>query len=135
MCRRGFLARHRTECFRAPSSPFPPSPDAVPSKWNRLFAYFTSENASRPIESGIRPVSGVKYWGYSSEFLAIRNCGLYWDRLRISTDFCPLYLFFRRQFAGADEMARALGRLDVFEVRVVVVSATSFSVTLMVVAG
>ena len=38
----------------------------TPSKWNRLFAYFTSENASCPIESGIRPVSGVKYWGYSS---------------------------------------------------------------------
>ena len=37
----------------------------TPSKWNRLFAYFTSENASCPIESGMRPVSRVKNWGYS----------------------------------------------------------------------
>ena len=37
------------------------------SKWNRLFAYFTSENASRPIESGFRLVSRVKNWGYSRE--------------------------------------------------------------------
>ena len=39
----------------------------TPSKWNRFFAYFTSENASRPIESGMSPVSWVKNWGYSSE--------------------------------------------------------------------
>ena len=36
------------------------------SKWNRLFAYFTSRNSSRPIKSGMRLVSGVKNWGYSS---------------------------------------------------------------------
>ncbi|MBQ3289416.1 MAG: hypothetical protein IJH50_08420, partial [Kiritimatiellae bacterium] len=38
----------------------------TPNKWNRLFAYFTSENASRPMESGIRLVSDIKNWGYSS---------------------------------------------------------------------
>ena len=37
------------------------------NNWNRLFAYFTSENASCPIESGMRPVSRVKNWGYSRE--------------------------------------------------------------------
>ena len=38
---------------------------ATPSKWNRLFAYFTFENAFRPKESGTRLVSWVKSWGYS----------------------------------------------------------------------
>ena len=37
----------------------------TPGKWNRFFAYFTSESASRPIESGTCPVPGVKNWGYS----------------------------------------------------------------------
>ena len=41
----------------------------TPCKWNRLFAYFTFENASRPMESGTCLVSGVKNRGYSSSHI------------------------------------------------------------------
>ena len=43
------------------------------SKWNRLFAYFTSRNSSRPIKSGMRLILGVKKWGYSSRSSAISS--------------------------------------------------------------
>ena len=55
---KAFLLTH--PLYKSPSGHYTAS-----SKWNRLFAYFTSENPYRPIKPGIRLISGVKNWGYS----------------------------------------------------------------------